>query len=121
MMNIQEEENFLLMNENTIRKSKKEQIIQQVRVSPGNEYIAYVTNDWGRKRIWLYDQATGKQKIIFRKEPKFEQVTDNTYPVIAWHPSGKILTFISDEKADLVMYFYRITDKTTEKTKSALF
>ena len=40
------------------------------------------------KRIWLYNQATGKQKIIFRKEPKFEQVTDNTYPVMAWHPSG---------------------------------
>jgi len=100
---------------NTIRKSKKEQIFQQVKVSPGGEYIAYVTNDWGRKRIWLYNQATGKRKIIFRKEPKFEQVTDNTYPVIAWHPSGKILTFINDEKLDLEMYFYRINEKTTEK------
>ena len=100
---------------NTIRKSKKEQIYQQVKVSPGGEYIAYVTNDWGRKRIWLYNQATGKRKIIFRKEPKFEQVTDNTYPVIAWHPSGKILTFINDEKSDLEMYFYRVNEKTTEK------
>ena len=100
---------------NTIRKSKKEQIYQQVKVSPGGDYIAYVTNDWGRKRIWLYNQATGKRKIIFRKEPKFEQVTDNTYPVLAWHPSGKILTFINDEKSDLVMYFYRVNEKTTEK------
>ena len=102
-------------DENVIKKSKKEQIFQQVKVSPGGEYIAYVTNDWGRKRIWLYNQATGKSKIIFRKEPRFEQVTDNTYPVMAWHPSGRILTFITDEKADLVMYFYRINEKTTEK------
>jgi Tol biopolymer transport system component len=102
-------------DEKTIRKSKKEQIYQQVKVSPGGNYIAYVTNDWGRKRIWLYDQATGKQKIIFRAEPKFEQVTDNTYPVIGWHPGGKILTFINEEKADLVMYFYRINEKKTEK------
>jgi hypothetical protein len=109
------------VDENTVRKSKKEQIIQQIRVSPGNDYIAYVTNDWGRKRIWLYNQATGKQKIIFRAEPKFEQVTDNTYPVIAWHPSGKILTFISEEKADLVMYFYRVNDKTTEKRNLLYF
>lgn len=104
-----------------IKKSKKEQIIQQVRVSPDGQYIAYVTNKWGRKRIWLYNQATGKQKVIFRKEPKFEQVTDNTYPVIAWHPSGKILTFINDEKADLVLYFYRINDRTREKRNLLYF
>jgi len=108
-------------DENIIRKSKKEQIYQQVKVSPGGDYIAYVTNDWGRKRIWLYNQLTGKQKIIFRKEPRFEQVTDNTYPVIAWHPSSKILTFISDEKADLVMYFYRVNEKTTEKRNLLYF
>jgi hypothetical protein len=106
---------------NTIRKSKKEQIFQQVKVSPGGDYIAYVTNDWGRKRIWLYNQSTGKQKIIFRAEPRFEQVTDNTYPVIGWHPSGKILTFINDEKAALVMYFYRVDEKTTEKRNLLYF
>ena len=100
---------------NTKLKSKKEQIYQQVKVSPGGDYIAYVTNDWGRKRVWLYNQATGKRKIIFRKEPKFEQILDKTYPVIAWHPSGKILTLINDEKSDLEMYFYRVNEKTTEK------
>jgi len=100
---------------NTIRKSKKEQIYQQVKVSPGGAYIAYVTNDWGRKRIWLYNQATGKRKIIFRKEPRYEQIVDVTYPVMAWHPSGKILTFINDEKSDLEMYFYRVDEKKTTK------
>ena len=109
------------VDENTIRKSKKEQVFQQLSVSPDGKYIAYVTNDWGRKRIWVYDQATGKQKIIFRAEPRFEQVTDNTYPVIAWHPSGKILTYITDEKADLVMYFYRINEKTTERRNLLYF
>ena len=108
-------------DDHTIRKSKKEQVFQQVKVSPGGEYIAYVTNDWGRKKIWIYNQATGKRKLIFRKEPKFEQVTDNTYPVIAWHPSGKILTFVNDEKAALVLYFYRITEKTTEKRNLLYF
>jgi hypothetical protein len=100
---------------NTISKSRKEQIYQQVKVSPGKDYIAYVTNDWGRKRIWLYNQATGKKKIIFRKEPRFEQVLDKTYPVLAWHPNGKILTYINDERSDLEMYFYRVNEKKTEK------
>jgi hypothetical protein len=108
-------------DENLLKKSKKEQIYQQVKVSPDGEYIAYVTNDWGRKRIWLYSQATGKHKIIFRAEPKFEQITDNTYPSIAWHPSGKILTFINDEKSALVLYFYRVKEKTTEKRNLLYF
>jgi Tol biopolymer transport system component len=105
-----------ILKEGTIlKKSRKDQIIQQVKISPDNKYIAYVTNDWGRKRIWLYDNQTGKNHIIFRIEPKFEQKTDNTYPVMAWHPNSRILTFINEEKADLEMYFYRVPEKTTEK------
>ncbi len=101
-------------DENIVRKSKKEQIYQQVRVSPDGQFIAYITNDWGRKRIWLYNKTNRKQKIIFRADPKLIEASDKTYPVMAWHPSGKILTFINEEKANLVMYFYRITsgDKT---------
>jgi hypothetical protein len=106
---------------NTIRKSKKEQVYQQVKLSPGGEYIAYATNDWGRKKILVYNQATGKQKIIFRKEPKYQHVTDNSYPVLAWHPSGKILTYINEEKGGLVIYFYRINEKKTEKRNVLYF
>jgi WD40 repeat protein len=104
-----------------LKKSKKDQIYQQVKVSPDGQYIAYVTNDWGRKRIWLYNQATGKQRIIFRKEPKLEGKTDETYPVLAWHPGGRILTYINEEKAGLVMYLYRINDKSTEKRNMLYF
>jgi hypothetical protein len=108
-------------NGSTLKRSKKDQIIQQVKISPDNKYIAYVTNDWGRKRIWLYNQQTGKTRIIFRIEPKYEQKTDNTYPVMAWHPNGKILTFINEERAVLELYFYRVTEKTTEKRRLLYF
>jgi len=99
---------------NVVRKSKKEQIYQQVKVSPDGKYLAYVTNDWGRKRIWLYNQTTGKQKIIFRAEPKYEHKTDNSYPVIGWHPGSSVLTFINEEKAGMVIYFYRVDEGRTE-------
>jgi WD40 repeat protein len=106
---------------NILKKSKKEQIYQQVKVSPDGKYLAYVTNDWGRKKIWLYDQTTGKQKAIFRAEPKYEHKTDNTYPVLAWHPSGRILTFINEEKAGMVIYFYRVGEKKTESRNFLYF
>lgn len=106
---------------NVLRKSKKYRIYQQVRISPDGQYIAYVTNDWGRKKIWLYDQSTGKQRVIFRTDPKLDQVSDKTYPVLAWHPSGKLLTFINEKKAALQMYFYRINDRTTEERNLLYF
>jgi Tol biopolymer transport system component len=106
---------------NVLKKSKKEQIYQQVKVSPDGKFIVYVTNDWGRKKIWLYDQATGKQKVIFRAEPKYEHKTDNTYPVIGWHPTSRILTYINEEKAGMVIYFYRIEEKKTEKRNFLYF
>jgi|WetSurMetagenome_2_1015567.scaffolds.fasta_scaffold00009_17 Tol biopolymer transport system component len=104
-----------------LRKSKKEQVFQQVRISPDGNYISYVTNDYGRKRIWLYDSASGKLKIIFRAEPRLQIESDRSYPVLAWHPSGKILTYINEEKAGLIMYFYRVNDKTTEKRNILYF
>jgi len=116
-----EDRNMPGADENVIRKSKKEQVFQQVRVSPDGKYIAYVTNDLGRKRIWLYDNQTGKQRIIFRAEPKLPQESDKTYPVIAWHPSSRILTYINEEKAALIMYFYRTNDKSTEERNILYF
>ncbi len=106
---------------NQIRRSKKEQVFQQVRVSPDGNYIAYVTNDLGRKRIWLYDSRTGRQRIIFRAEPKLNMESDRSYPVIAWHPSSRILTYINEEKAALVMYFYRTDEKNTEERNILYF
>jgi len=101
-------------NSGALKKPKKDRLIQEVRISPDNKYIAWVTNDWGRKRIWLYDQATGKSRVIFRTDPKYEHKTDNTYPVISWHPNGKILTFINEEKSNLRLYFYRTAERKTE-------
>lgn len=106
---------------NNFKSSKKEQIYQQVKVSPDGKYIAYVTNDWGRKRIWLYDQSTDKTRIIFKAEPKYEHKTDNTYPVIGWHPSSRVITFINEEKAGMVIYFYRVDEKNTEQRNMLYF
>jgi len=103
-----------------IRKGRREQVIQSVRMSPDRRQIAYVTNDWGRRRIWLYDEQTEKTRKIFSAEPKLEQIIDRTYPAIAWHPNGRILTFINEEKGALKIYFYR-TDEKSLQTLNLLY
>ena len=64
-----------------IKRARKEQRIQTVRMSPDRRYIAWVTNDWGRRRIWLYDEETGKSRRIFAAEPRIEQIIDYTYQI----------------------------------------
>jgi Tol biopolymer transport system component len=104
-----------------LRKAGKEQVIQSVRMSHDRRYIAYVTNDWGRRRIWLHDEETGKRTRVFAVEPKLEQIIDYTYPVIAWHPNGRILTFINEEKGGLKIYFYRTDEKSLQSLNLLYF
>ncbi|HDZ41551.1 MAG TPA: hypothetical protein ENH59_07735 [Bacteroidetes bacterium] len=107
--------------ENKIHKTKKRRIIQDVSISPDHRYIAYITYDWGKRRIFLHDTETGRRERIFTIEPKYEQVADISYPVLAWHPSSKILTFINEEKGDLKIYFHRITGGKTESRNLLYF
>ncbi len=92
------------------KRPKKNRVYEKLKVSPNGRYLAYVTNDMGQYRIWLRDLETGKQKRIFRREQKLEQIQDYTYPVLTWHPSGDILLFIYEEKGGLKMTFYNVSD-----------
>lgn len=104
-----------------LRKTKRDRIFRQVRMGPGGTYIAYATNEWGQHKIWVYNTRTDKHKKIFKKEPKLEQVIDKTYPVLAWHPSGRLLTFIMEEEGVLEIYFYRTGDESLEHRKLLYF
>lgn len=104
-----------------IHETKKRRIIQDVSISPDRRYVAYITNNWGKRKIWMHDTETGKREKVFSIEPKFEQVTDVSYPVIAWHPSSEILTFINEEKNALKIYFHRISGGRTESRNLLYF
>ncbi len=105
----------------TIHETKKRKIIQDVSISPDERYVAYITYNWGKKNIWVYDTETGKKEKIISIEPRFEQVTDITYPVLGWHPGGRILTFINEEKGDLRIYFHQMTSGKTESRNLLYF
>ncbi len=94
-----------------LKKSKKNRVYEKVKISPNGRYLAYVTNDMGQYRVWLRDLQTGKQKRIFKREQKLEQIQDYSYPVLVWHPSGDILLFIYEEKGGIKMTFYDVPAK----------
>jgi len=93
------------------KKPNKKRVYQQIKINPNGKYIAYVTNQLGKYKIWIHNLETGKRKKILRREHKLEQITDYSYPVLAWHPSGRILTFIIEEKGGLKLYYFTFGER----------
>jgi hypothetical protein len=104
-----------------LAKPKKTRIYKDVKISPDGRYIAYSTNESGQYKIWLYDCDTRKHKKIYKKEPKIDQITDFSYPILAWHPSGQLLAFIAEEKGGIAQYLYRLSTREIERKNLLYF
>ncbi len=97
-----------------LKHPRRKRTYQEIKVHPNGKYIAYVTNEMGRYKIWIYNTETHKRKKIIRREHKLEQITDYSYPVLTWHPSGRLLTFITEEEGGIRLYYYTLATKSLE-------
>lgn len=94
-----------------IAKPKKTRVYQRLKASPDGENLAFVSNEKGQYKIWLFNKSTKKIRKIYKREHKLDQIPDYSHPVLAWHPGGKILTFITEEKGLLKLSYYNIESK----------
>lgn len=98
------------------QKNKPSIFYSQVKVSPDGELIAYVSNELGQTKIWIYNTMEDKSERIFKYGHKIKQINDFTYPVIDWHPSGKFLTIILEKEGGLKYIHYILdTKESTER------
>ena len=93
---------------NELFKIKKKRDYSQFKVSNDGNNFAYVTNKLGQYKIYIYYKDNDKKYKIFKKEFKLDRVNDYSYPVLAWHPASEILSFITEEKGFLKMYYFDI-------------
>lgn len=91
-----------------LKRPNKRRVYQNIRISPDGKHVAYVTNQLGQYKIWIHDEATGKKKKIYKRGQKLHQITDYSYPVIAWHPTSQILGFVTEEKGLLKFHVYNL-------------
>jgi hypothetical protein len=98
-----------------LKKPKATRVYSQLKVSPDGNYVLYSTNELGQYKIWLYDIQTQKTKRILKSGVKIDRITDYSFPLLAWHPSGKIFSYIEERKSYLVLTTYEL--ETKEKTK----
>lgn len=98
-----------------IKKTNKNRNYSQFKISPDGKYAAYVTNEMGQLKLFVYDIEKKKQRRIYKAEKKLERINDYSYPVIAWHPSSKLLTYIYEKKGEVNLNYFNIETKKIEK------
>jgi Tol biopolymer transport system component len=101
-------------------KYNKNYLYSQFCSSPDQSKVAFVTNELGQYRIWIYDAATQKKKCILKRDHKLDRIIDQSYPVLAWHPSGEILTYFFEKEASVWIGQYSLEEKKHTKRKLSL-
>lgn len=94
---------------------KKDIVYGQAHYSPTGDYLAYTSNESGKVKIYLYDPLTQKRKKIFKSGVMIDTKTDYSYPLLAWHPTGKLLAYIVEEKGFIWLYLYNLEEKKYNK------
>ncbi len=96
-------------------KYKSDVILGQPHISPFGKYVAYTTNEMGKYKIYLQDLVTNKRKKILKKGVSIDTKTDYSYPLLAWHPTGKLLAYVIEDKGLPWLYLYNLEEKKTTK------
>lgn len=91
-----------------IFKIKKRRDYLQFKSSPDGNNFAYVTNQLGQYKIYIYYKDSDKKYKIYKKEFKLDRINDYSYPVLEWHPSSETLAFVIEDKGRVVMHFFDI-------------
>lgn len=89
-----------------IPKRITKQKITHLAISPNNTHLAFVSNNRGQLRVRIHHIPSGKTKSIHKVGHTIEQITDNTFPSLAWHPSGKIVSYFYESKGSVFFNMY---------------
>lgn len=84
-------------------------------MSPDGNHFVFVTNDEGKMRLWWMDLKTGKKRKLYKTGFSSDDKIDNSYPLIAWHPSSRFFTFLTEEKGKILLHFYNLDDGTVDE------
>lgn len=97
-------------------KTKKTRTYSEFKQSPNGRYLAWVSNELGQYKVWVYEIATKKLRRIVKGEKKLDRIVDKSFPVLAWHPTSQALSYAIERRGELFLRTYTLDDrKTTEK------
>lgn len=100
-----------LTGKRILKRNQRNRKYTELQISPTGGYAAFVTNETGKYKVWLHNMRTEKLKKLYTGGYKLDEKKDYTYPILDWHPTGRILTMVLEEKGLIWLYFYNIDDR----------
>lgn len=95
--------------------------VEHPKISPDGTKLAYVWNDMGKIKVKIRDLQSKrkKEKTILRQGYRAYTEQDHSYPIVAWHPSGKLISIITEHKGKIKLFQHDFT--TGKRTWRELF
>lgn len=100
-----------------LENPKSTRVYTQFKISPDGKKAVYATNEMGQYKVWFYDFEKQKAKRVMKREPKLDRINDYSYPLLAWHPTGKLFAIITEEKGEIHLTYYTLETGKKEMIK----
>lgn len=102
-------------NNGVLKKYKSFRYYNQLKLSPDAKKVVYARNELNQIRVYMKSLEDNKQMRLLKFGPKIEQLEDYNYPLLAWHPNGKIVAMIYEKKDELILHTIDIESKEEAK------
>lgn len=103
------------LEEVEIYRSREEGRISRPTFSSNGQYMAFVSNYFGKYKVHLVDVATGERQTILRGGHLIAQNVDYSYPLLTWHPNGRILAMLTEEEGIIRLNYYDLETGEVEQ------
>jgi hypothetical protein len=97
------------------KRIKSKTVYDNIKINPNGNNAVYTFNRSGKYKIYMRDMISGKRKKILKQGYRLDEKIDYSYPLLAWHPSGRILAIMVERKGEPMMYYYLMDEKKSEK------
>ena len=90
----------LPVDSNNIGKGKlrKGIVYQRLVVNKKGDFVAYTTSKLSQQRVYVFNSINNKKQCVLRLGQKIDILPDYSFPVLAWHSKGDILSVFYEFK-----------------------
>lgn len=96
--------------EKIVSRKNRNNVLTQYKNSPNKKYSIYSSNNMGKYKVYLYDVDNKKNALILKGGKKIERINDYSFPLIAWHPSSKFCTIVTEEFGEIKMSLFNVEE-----------
>ncbi|MBV6405867.1 MAG: PD40 domain-containing protein [Flavobacteriales bacterium] len=96
-------------------RHRKRSTLSQFKLSPNGRYAAWVTNELGQYKVFVRDLSEQRTWRIAKAGKRIDRIVDRSYPVLAWHPGSRALSYAAERKGELYLRTYTLDDRKTSE------